>query len=740
MTYYGSQGVYQLEPNPLASGGEGSVSKLQNHPNMVAKIYHPDKLTSDPELEEKITYMVNNPPDKSVLDQIAWPMDVLRDGSKRFVGFTMPKLDTDTDLLKIYPYPPKKEMPINYEQKVIVALNICIVISEIHKAGYVFGDFNPMNIGVNLTTGHVAFYDTDSYHFTNPKNGHTYRCTVCKDGYVAPELIRHIRDTVAPGARDAYKLAPLPTFTKETDYFALAIHIFKLLMNGYTPFNGIKENETASQASPGTGNVAVERDNYCFKPGNKPQSAAVPELSSLTPDIQYLFKKTFLGGSAHPQERATAEEWYQALVEYKGTLKQCDSNPAHYYYLNNNTCPYCEADKRYQNSLAQATQTFTTGTTGHMQVTFTNPITVPPTQQPVNQPSSQQYQPYQPYQPQTNPYPRTKTKKKSVGRTIGRILLWVFFFPIMLIVTICKSRMPVLLKIFLVGISLYLSGSFLSLIAVLLGALSNSPGLGHKTVEIHVDIPSLTQEMITGHNGFGYFDADITSSGEYETTEKEDDETSTQIYSYTFNYAGRSEDGKYAQFALKIDQGATPVGDIIIRAECNTLLSNGEMLTFEVMEQSAKGHSVVLDNNTMRVAGLTEGTYVTDDPRDQFVLNTTRSVSDGWYKHDWYKFEFLKTEYTVGDKTVRLTLIDDKRPGVEEVHPGFSFGVYGSDGALMFTGSYLFNGMKYDANYDDYGNTQGYWVQLVPQFDQAVMLHKTGILFNNTEKEFTIYH
>ena len=164
------------------------------------------------------------------------------------------------------------------------------------------------------------------------------------------------------------------------------------------------------------------------------------------------------------------------------------------------------------------------------------------------------------------------------------------------------------------------------------------------------------------------------------------------------------------------------------------------MLTFEVMEQSAKGHSVVLDNNTMRVAGLTEGTYVTDDPRDQFVLNTTRSVSDGWYDHDWVKFEFLKTEYTVGDKTIRLTLVDDKRPGAEEVHPGFSFGVYGSDGALMFTGSYLFNGMKYDANYDDYGNTQGYWVQLVPQFDQAVMLHKTGILFNNTEKEFTIYH
>lgn len=40
-------------------------------------------------------------------------------------------------------------------------------------------------------------------------------------------------------AKCAYEKTPLDTFTKETDYFALAIHIFKLLNNGFTPFNGI---------------------------------------------------------------------------------------------------------------------------------------------------------------------------------------------------------------------------------------------------------------------------------------------------------------------------------------------------------------------------------------------------------------------------------------------------------------------------------------------------------------------
>ena len=47
-------------------------------------------------------------------------------------------------------------------------------------------------------------------------------------------IVKHPMD-----AKCAYEKTPLDIFTKETDYFALAIHIFKLLNNGFTPFNGI---------------------------------------------------------------------------------------------------------------------------------------------------------------------------------------------------------------------------------------------------------------------------------------------------------------------------------------------------------------------------------------------------------------------------------------------------------------------------------------------------------------------
>ena len=173
MEYYGQNGKrYNLKASPFKKGGEGSVYELVGNDQLVAKIYHAKVVTE--ELKSKIKYITNNPPDKSILNQIAWPQDYLMDSAGNFVGFVMPKLQIDAELGELYVYPPKK-IQLTNDQKLVVAINICRVISEIHKAGYVFGDFNPCNIGVNLTTGNVAFLDTDSYHIYDKTTGYTYR-------------------------------------------------------------------------------------------------------------------------------------------------------------------------------------------------------------------------------------------------------------------------------------------------------------------------------------------------------------------------------------------------------------------------------------------------------------------------------------------------------------------------------------------------------------------------------------
>lgn len=362
MTLKGSSGaLYRLDAKPFSSGGEGAVYGLTDVADRVVKLYHPDRISQ--ELEQKLQIMASRPPSSAILSQVAWPLDLVYDLGRNFRGFVMPRLQITDELGAIYSYPPKRN--ISYQAKLIIAQNICAVISEVHRAGFVFGDFNPKNIGIDLNTCRVAFLDTDSYHIVT--GNYTYRCNVCLDGYVAPELIAKC----APYKVDAYANAPLPTFTPETDNFALAIHIFKLLMNGFTPFNGIRETESASTASPGVGNQAIKRDSYCFKPGNKPQSPAVPPLNVLPPEIADLFTRAFMYGRLDPKQRPSAVEWHKALRNYESSLVSCSKNSAHMYLRGLSACPWCEADDRFRRAMSPSPQL--------TQRTFSaQPVTPPP--------------------------------------------------------------------------------------------------------------------------------------------------------------------------------------------------------------------------------------------------------------------------------------------------------------------------------------------------------------------------
>ena len=351
MTLKSSSGTsYKLDSTPIGTGGEGEVYFA--YITKIAKIYKPGVVTK--ELENKLKIMIENPPSEAVLSQVAWPTDIVYGEDGKCAGFIMPKLSINAELGEVYRYP--AVLPISIHQKINIAQNICVVISEVHKAGYVFGDFNPRNIGLDTNTGLVSFLDTDTYHVVDPSSNETYRCNVCAPGYAAPELLESCSDYIAanPSAsKNAYASAPLPTFTQDTDNFALAIHIFKLLMNGYTPFGGIIESASVSQSSPGVGDTAVRRDNYCFKEGFKHQSAAIIPLEAFPEEIADLFTRAFITGKKEPGKRPTAAEWHIALDEYLKTLLTCADNDLHQYDAKNADCPYCEADAKFCAAIAK---------------------------------------------------------------------------------------------------------------------------------------------------------------------------------------------------------------------------------------------------------------------------------------------------------------------------------------------------------------------------------------------------
>lgn len=286
------------------TGGEGAVYQIAKMPDMVAKIFEPEKRTG--ERRRKVSYMVENPVPAAVKEQVAWPEDVLYENG-RFVGYVMRKV-RGGEVLNVINGPKYDSM--SWKNRVIIANNLCSAVVAVHASGHVVGDMNPKNILVNPKTLHVTLIDVDSYHIVNQKNRNVYRCCVGIGEYIAPELLEKTKNGVEFGDVE------LPSFTEETDHFALAVHIFTLLMGGYHPFSCRRmETATASTVCPRKQENILSGFSPYFDPNSKlgiPKKS--PKLDTLPPNLQELFRTAFVDGYKNPRRRPDADRWRAALL------------------------------------------------------------------------------------------------------------------------------------------------------------------------------------------------------------------------------------------------------------------------------------------------------------------------------------------------------------------------------------------------------------------------------------------
>lgn len=346
--YCGAGGSgYTIEDSYIAKGGEGFIFGIKDHGNLVAKIYKEEKRSES--LHRKLLIMLQTKLPTDAMEQITWPVDVLYDSEHEFVGYVMSKLQGSKDLNVLYSDDYKN---ITLSQRIVIAQNLCSAIDAVHETGHVCGDLNPKNIEVDIETARVTLVDTDSYHIKDPKSGRVYRCDVGLPEYIAPELQNKMRN----GSN--LRTAGLPTYTMDTDNFALAVHIFALLMNGCHPYacavdtnkqNFFQTNLVQKQVSI----VAPQPDeNICagrtlfFKNEKKFKIPIyAPGIDILPINIQNLFRKAFVDGHLNPQERPTPKDWYYALEDYRKCLKQCTKISSHMYYSELGDCPWCKLDQ-----------------------------------------------------------------------------------------------------------------------------------------------------------------------------------------------------------------------------------------------------------------------------------------------------------------------------------------------------------------------------------------------------------
>lgn len=344
-----TKGKTKLSLSLLGSGGEGAVYEIVGHPNRVAKIYHDESAGQRSKREAKIDAMVAISKSfafksANLSDDIAWPLSPLYDKFGNFVGFGMNRIKATAELDDLYAYPPRSNSSVTIKDRVICLISLCDVIDRLHQTGQVFGDFNPNNIKIKPDWS-VSFVDADSYHVRN--SGKEYRCVVCAPGYVAPELIRACKGTT-------YADCPGVTFTRETDRFALAIHIFRMLMNGCHPYICERHLKRAgSTPAPKSTDKRVESGETPFFKSipNYVAPQYAPDINMLPPYLRDLFRKAFVVGHMNPIMRPSASQWKSALIRYNSELIGCKCNTSHYYWNRNSSCPYCAADYRYSQKM-----------------------------------------------------------------------------------------------------------------------------------------------------------------------------------------------------------------------------------------------------------------------------------------------------------------------------------------------------------------------------------------------------
>lgn len=325
-TYFDSSGRPIVTAAVLGRGGEGTVYRLENSTDLVAKIYnHPVHQTKLTKLEDMVSAR-----DPALTTIAAWPHEVLRDRPKgKVVGFTMPNVSGFFPIHKLYsPAHRKQDFPAaDWSFLVHAARNFASAVETVHGHGHIIGDINQGNIVVSEKSI-IKLIDCDSMQVA--VNGRVHLCEVGVAHFTAPELQNRSFNGVQR--------------TKNHDNFGLAIVCFHLLFMGRHPFAGRFQ---------GSGDMPIEKAihefRFAFGQGAANRQMQPPPnsllLDSVSMPLAELFERAFSKQSALTDSRPAAREWVVALEQLEGELAKCAVHPIHKYHKSLQGCPWCQFER-----------------------------------------------------------------------------------------------------------------------------------------------------------------------------------------------------------------------------------------------------------------------------------------------------------------------------------------------------------------------------------------------------------
>jgi hypothetical protein len=237
------------------------------------------------------------------------------------VGYMMPKLGHADELYRlIQPQQRLRHHPaMNHRYLYRAASNLARAVDALHTKGYVVGDMNERNV-LFTNQALISMIDCDSMQVID-QSQQLFTCGVGVPEFLAPEL--HGKDLA------------LTQRTSNQDNFTLAILIFKLLMQGFHPFQG---RPVPGQTSGEQAHLMCMQQrifpylvNQTFEP-----PLVAPAFTVLPAHLQQMFVKAFTTA-----DRPPAREWVRSLAMVEQRLVVCVNDASH-VHPSDGRCVLCE--------------------------------------------------------------------------------------------------------------------------------------------------------------------------------------------------------------------------------------------------------------------------------------------------------------------------------------------------------------------------------------------------------------
>lgn len=300
LTVYDANHTAQQLDMELGRGGEGTVYTVHNVDQAIAKLYHKavlDKrgamLKSKVEAMRSVAALQNEA-------ALSWPRINLYDENQQWIGYAMRRAQGKPMSRLAHAMLYTRHFP-NLDRRDVVSylVNMLKQIKKLHKHGVMIGDYNLDNFICDPHSKQVNFIDCDSYQIN--VGGVLYPCPVG-----SPDM--------TPKEHHGQNFSKIKR-TLESEYFSIAIILFKCLMLGRHPYDIVGGNDPVSNIKTG---------NFPYGLGNRgiPAGPWYNIWSHMPHRIKSAFIKTFETGATQPAERTTVEEWLDVLQLYNREMNR----------------------------------------------------------------------------------------------------------------------------------------------------------------------------------------------------------------------------------------------------------------------------------------------------------------------------------------------------------------------------------------------------------------------------------